>query len=386
MSSAYAQDGVNVPVGDAFSVFARTCCERTFNNSPFVKVVDLAEGFFRGPRGYTLHGLPRGCIHTAVSDGIGTKVIVYAEGLTQGAAAHDLLEMATMDVVRFGGLPLIFLNVYDARSLGKLNDPDTYGRHAAAMEGVVDAAHKAGVVVLGGETAELGLCVGSENPDSKLAFNWAGFCTGVYHRKKMITGQNLRPGHLVFALYDGSFGSNGISSVRAALARKFGPRWWENPEARDAIIMASAACASYDRFLVQANGWLTKTREPLVQLSAIAHITGGGIVGKFGEDILARTGLSAVLDNLFEPSKIMRDCAEWRNLADREIFTMWHGGQRALVCMAPDQEAAFTRLAMEHGVIVRCCGRIVETDKAPTLTLVSKFTDMTHTYEFKAAA
>ena len=107
------------------------------------------------------------------------------------------------------------------------------------MLGLADLAKLHGYVLLTGETAELGVCVGSENPDASVRFNWGGCMTGVYHPDKMILGDTLRPGKVVIVFRD-TFRSNGMSSVRKALAFQFGQEWWKNTKATDAIRQCAA--------------------------------------------------------------------------------------------------------------------------------------------------
>ena len=68
----YTQDGVNVPVGDAFSAMAGGLIATTHENCPYVTVEDLSRGLFRGPKPYSLNGLPfeKLCFEPA-PDGIG---------------------------------------------------------------------------------------------------------------------------------------------------------------------------------------------------------------------------------------------------------------------------------------------------------------------------
>jgi hypothetical protein len=46
---------------------------------------------------------------------------------------------------------------------------------------------------------------------------------------------------------------------------------------------------------------------------------------KLAEDILFPRGLSAELDNLWDPADIMRKCAKWRGMIDEECYETWNG-------------------------------------------------------------
>ena len=330
-NSKYAQDGVNISTGDAFSSFCGDICKSTYENSPFVEVYDLSRGNFRGPRGIKLKGLPDECLLTMVVDGVGTKVVPIVASGKLKTAASNVIAMTSMDITRYGGLPLVFMNIFDVRSLGELNS-ETYQMCQDAMLGLQALANENNYVLLGGETAELGVCVGSDNPNAKLAFNWGGTMLGVYHPKKMIYGDTLKPGQIIIALRD-DFRSNGISSVRKALKIRYGENWFNNPEALNDIIAASTPSAQYDRLLNYAHGWITDNGEvsiePYIPMHLIVHLSGGAFESKLGNDMLRPQGLSAWLPGLFTPPGIMLKCAQWRELLDEECYSTFNGGQGA---------------------------------------------------------
>jgi phosphoribosylaminoimidazole (AIR) synthetase len=361
-NSKYAQDGVNISTGDAFSSFCGDICKSTYKNSPFVEVIDLSRGNFRGPRGFKLKGLPDECLLTMVVDGVGTKVVpIVASGKLE-TAASNVIAMTSMDITRYGGLPLVFMNIFDVRSLGEINS-ETYQMCRDAMLGLQLLANENDYVLLGGETAELGVCVGSDNPNAKLAFNWGGTMLGVYHPNKMIYGNTLKPGQMIIALRD-DFRSNGISSVRKALKIHYGESWFDNPEAINDIIAASTPSTQYDRLLNYANGWITDNNEvsinPLIQMHLIVHLSGGAFESKLGSDMLRPQGLSAELFDLFTPPEIMLKCAEWRDFSDKECYSTWNGGQGAIVVVDAKDVQNFLQLAIKFGIEAKVSGRITE--------------------------
>ena len=192
----YRQDGVNISAGDAFSAFAGEICVESYRNSRFVEVIDLSLGNFRGPRGWRPINLSEECLLTSVVDGIGTKTVLIDAAGSYATAAHDVVAMCAMDITRWGGLPLVFKNIFDVGSLGEIGSKP-YQNCQNIMRGLSELARRRQYVLLTGETAELGVCVGSENPDASVRFNWGGCMTGVYHPDKMILGDTLAPGQVV---------------------------------------------------------------------------------------------------------------------------------------------------------------------------------------------
>src|SRR3989344_2238547 len=230
-----SKDGVDIEEEALFSSFAGSVCKASYDNSPYVEVKDMSGGGFRGPRPFVFRNLPEGYFIEATADGIGTKGILIDAAQTHHLAAYDIIAMTASDITRFGGIPLVFINIFDTVSIGSEGDEvsKTYRR---AIAGLGEAAKEGKIVVLKGETAQMGEALGSEIADSKTKLNWSGVMIGAYHPDKMITGEKLAPGQVVIALKEEGFRCNGISSVRKALKEKFGARWGQNPEARESVI------------------------------------------------------------------------------------------------------------------------------------------------------
>ena len=375
----YAAAGVNVKLGDRFSALSKRICAETWANSPYVRVRDYAKQGFRGPRSFSIVGLPPQCEFDLGSDGVGTKVGMVTAAQSHGTCGYDLIAMKAMDRTRWGGLPLVATNVLDVKTLGDGEDSPTYQALAQLIEGMHDAADEIDLVLFGGETAELGVFVGSEDPKALTAFNWSGAVLGAIHPDKVITGQRMQPGDLVMALRDPGVRSNGVSTIRKALKQRFGDEWWSHPDAMPWIKDAALPSKLYDKFLCTMHGWFNPTFEPVVDMKCIAHITGGGIPGKFFDDILQPLGLSADLDDLWRPPAILRACADWYTIKgepmpDRQCYETWHGGQGALVVIDPADEPVFLTEAAEYGIEARR-GGVIRRRETPTLLIKSKFRD-----------
>lgn len=373
MSKLYKQDGVDIDAGDAFSRFCDEINRSTYHNSPFVYVTDLSRGNFRGPKGFNFVNLPEGCVQAGGMDGIGTKVVIIVAAGNQITSAHNVTTMTAMDITRWGGLPLVFMNTFDVQTLGEV-DSETFQLCQEVMEGLRDVAHGHKYVLFSGETAELGQCVGSENPEAKLKFNWCGAMLGVYHPSKMILGETLKPGQLIVALRD-DFRSNGISSVRKALALKYGENWWNNPQAYADILAASSPSALYDRMLNTAHGWFdTDPMVPRFNMHLIVHLSGGAFKSKLGDDLLKPLGLSAELTDLFEPPEIMRKCAIWRKTEVKECYETWNGGQGAIVVLDPGEADNFVSFAEDFDIEAKIAGEITK-QRDYTVAIRSQFGD-----------
>lgn len=383
MSATSTASGVDLKSGDSFSSIAGAICKTTWDASPFVKVHDLSrKGHFRGPRGVTYKNLPDDSIMVFGPDGVGTKVIISTAAATQHLSAYDLLAMTAGDITRFGGISLVFTNVLDAKTLGK---PGTviFERYKAMMEGLAKAAKKHNFVCIGGETAELSACVTSEIDDiNATQYNWAGMMTGFIHPDKLIDGSKVKSGNKIIALRDG-LRSNGASLVRKMLREKYGPTWWNELAAHDEIANAARPSTIYDSFFVVANNWYKEIDGRVgFPIHSIAHISGGGIRTKFAEDIMFPLGFSARLDNLWEPSLVMRSVADHFTLMDdAELHETLNGGQGALFIVAEEQVETALRLAVDYRLEAQVCGEVLEECVRPRVEIVSKYTGKTFSYE-----
>ena len=368
----YSKDGVDVEEESSFSKFAGSVCKTSYKNSPFVKVHDLSGGNFRGPRPFSFKNLPKGYFIEASTDGIGTKGILHDAAKTHHLAAYDIIAMTASDITRYGGLPLIFLNVLDTSSVGNAGDAvsKTY-KSAIASLGKIAKQEK--IVLLKGETAQMGDALGSENNLSKTKLNWSGAMIGAYHPNKMITGETLASGQAIIALRERGFRCNGISSVRKALQIKFGKSWWKNPKAKKSIRETASSSVLYDLFVNTLHGWYNKNFQPEIKIHAVVHLSGGAFREKLAKDLLFPKKLSAEILNLWKPPKIMRDCALWRGMSDEEFYEAWNGGQGMLLIVDKRDADYCIKRAKDFGVKAKICGRIMK-EGNPKVLLDSKLT------------
>src|SRR3989344_4212657 len=368
----YASDGVDVDEESLFSQYAASICKASYKNSLYIEVQDFSAGHFRGPRPFILKGLPKGVSIEASTDGIGTKGIIIDAAKTHEDTAYDIIAMTASDITRFGGLPLVFVNVLDTVSVGEAGDKvsETYKK---VLKGLGIVAKKSNIVVLKGETAQMGVCLGSEISYSKTKPNWSGTMIGAYLKDKMITGNTIGSGQVIIALKENGFRCNGISSLRKSLALKFGKEWWNNPKAKQSIKEAATPSVLYDTYLATLNGWFTKDFKEEVRIHGIVHLSGGAIKEKLAKDILFSRGLSAVIDDLWDPPAIMRKCAEWRGLSDKEFYQAWNGGQGMLLIVNKEDADYCIKKAKEFSIQAKIAGKITK-EENPVVRIGSKLT------------
>jgi phosphoribosylformylglycinamidine cyclo-ligase len=219
----------------------------------------------------------------------------------------------------------------------------------------------------------MGVCVGAENPASKTKLNWTGTIIGAYHKDKMITGDSLAEGQAIIALKENGFRCNGISAVRKALREKFGDAWWSNPEAQESVKAAATPSVLYDLFVNTLHGWYTADFKPEIKIHAIVHLSGGALKEKLTKDLLFPRGLSADLDNLWEPPQIMRQCAEWHGIGDEEFYEVWNGGQGMLLVVDKKDSDYCLKRAADFSVQAKIAGQITKESKSQ-VSIISQLT------------
>jgi len=227
----YAAAGVSLATADALVGRLRAAVESTG-----------ATGFgaFAG-----LHPLDERRLLAASTDSVGTKLILARErGLLRTCGA-DLAAHCINDVITCGAEPLMLLD-YVAANLIDLEQV------AELVEGAAEVCRVAGCALVGGETAELPGIYRDEELD------FAGTCVGVVDRDDLVDGSTVARGDAVIGFASAGVHANGFTLVRRVLADED---------------------YAGDDLLAPTRLYLAQTRALGRRARALAHVTGGGILG-----------------------------------------------------------------------------------------------------------
>jgi phosphoribosylformylglycinamidine cyclo-ligase len=183
----------------------------------------------------------------ATTDGVGTKLILSRRAGRLFDAGRDLAAHCIDDVLTTGAEPLFFLDYVAAGSLDLAEVTDL-------VEGAASVCREAGCAILGGETAEL------PGIYRKGELDFAGTCVGLVRRADLIDGSRCEPGDVVLGLPSSGLHTNGFTLVRQLVGE-------DDFEA--------------DLLLAPHRLYLAEVRElrKRADLKALAHVTGGGILG-----------------------------------------------------------------------------------------------------------
>ncbi|MCA1032924.1 phosphoribosylformylglycinamidine cyclo-ligase [Bacillus timonensis] len=141
------------------------------------------------------------------TDGVGTKLMLAFMCDKHDTIGIDAVAMCVNDIVVQGAEPLFFL---DYIACGKA-DPEKIEQ---IVKGIAEGCQLAGCSLIGGETAEMPGMYGVEE------YDLAGFTVGVAEKKKLITGEGIKPGDVIIGLSSSGLHSNGFSLVRKILLEK----------------------------------------------------------------------------------------------------------------------------------------------------------------------
>jgi len=242
----YAAAGVSIEKADAVVERLRAAVESTG-----------ATGFggFAG-----LHPLDDRRLLAASTDSVGTKLILARRRGALRACGADLAAHCINDVATTGADPLIFLD-YVAASRIDLEQV------AELVEGAAEVCREAGVAFVGGETAELpGIYRDGE-------IDFAGTCVGVVDRDRVVDGTRVQAGDVVVGFPSAGMHANGFTLVRRVLEL-------EDYEGGD--LLAPTRC------------YLPEAQALRGRAHALAHVTGGGILGNLSR--VLPDGLRAEID------------------------------------------------------------------------------------------
>lgn len=333
----YAAAGVDIDAGEEAVRLMRPAVEST-KRPEVIGGIGGFGGLFAMPKGY------RDPVLVASTDGVGTKLAVAVQSGRLETIGIDLVAMCVDDIACQGAEPLFFL---DYQLWGHL-DP---GAVASIMSGVAEACRRAGCAVLGGELAE--------HPGQLAAgeMDLAGFVVGVVERDRLMgpgAAIRARAGDVLVGLHSGGLRSNGYSLARAALLGRAG-------RGLDDEAWPGAGFSLADELLrpclVYSPAVLALAAQ--VQVTAAAHITGGGLPGNLPRALPG--GLAAVLrEGSWPVPRIFKEVQEAAGVDDAEMARTFNMGLGMVLAVAPGQDAAAVRILDELGFRASIVGTVEE--------------------------
>jgi phosphoribosylformylglycinamidine cyclo-ligase len=232
-SRTYAAAGVSLATADSVVERLRAAVESTG-----------AEGFghFAG-----LFPLDDRRLLAASTDGVGSKLMLSRRAGRLRWAGMDLAAHCIDDVLCIGADPLFLLDYVAAAHI-------ELEQVAELVEGAADVCREAGVLLIGGETAELPGVYREHELD------FAGTCVGIVDRDAVIDGSRCAPGDAIVGFPSSGLHTNGFTLVREIVG--------------DDDFDADLLLAPHKLYVDEVH-----TLRAQADVKAFAHVTGGGLLG-----------------------------------------------------------------------------------------------------------
>jgi phosphoribosylformylglycinamidine cyclo-ligase len=247
----YADAGVNIDRANRTKQRIKYLAHKTFNKSVLSEIGGFG-GLFSIPLKY------KEPVLVSSVDGVGTKLKIAFDMNVHHTVGGDLVNHCVNDIAVQGAAPMFFM---DYLATGKL-EPEIAEK---VVEGIAEACKHNGCALIGGETAEMP----GFYPEGE--YDLAGFIVGAVEREKIINGKNVQIGDVVLGLPSNGLHTNGYSLARKLLfeVAKYTPDTYVNEikgKVGNELMRPHKSYWPVLRKLVDSEC-----------VSAMAHITGGGI-------------------------------------------------------------------------------------------------------------
>ena len=240
----------------------------------------------------------------ATTDGVGSKLVLSRRAGRLRDAGRDLAAHCIDDVLTTGAEPLFLLDYVAAHELD-------LEQVAELVEGAAEICRHAGCALIGGETAELPGVYREHELD------FAGTCVGIVDRERLIDGSRCEPGDVVLGLPSSGLHTNGFSLVRALVGE----------DDFDADLLLAP-----HRLYLDA----VRALRERADVKALAHVTGGGILGNLPRVLPEGVGVEIDWDSWQRPP--VYDWLDEQGVAEdeqRRVFNLGIG----MCAVVPEADA-----------------------------------------------
>lgn len=274
-------------------------------------------------------------------DGVGTKLIIAMMMNDFTTVGHDIVNHCINDIAVQGAEPLYFL---DYIGIGKLRSP----LYENVLSGVADACKAAGCALLGGETAEMPGMYGDD-------FDLVGSITGVVEKDRLITGEKIKPGHVVVGLASNGLHTNGYSLARHSLFEK--ARYNVNTELKElGGTIGEALLQPHTCYWSAIKKALFSDNIPV---DGIAHITGGGLYDNIPR--ILPEDVDVVFDKtIMSVPPIFSLINEEGNIREEEAYRAFNMGIGMVWIIDPSYASEAVDLCQDCGFDAAICGEVIK--------------------------
>ena len=269
------------------------------------------------------------------TDGVGTKLKLALALQKHDTIGIDLVAMCVNDLIVQGAEPLFFLDYFATSKL----DIDIA---TEVIRGIGAGCEQAGAALIGGETAEMPGLYHQQD------YDLAGFTVGIVEKEKLIDGSKVSAGDMLIGIASSGVHSNGFSLVRKVLEINNLPLTtpFEQSTLGETLLIPT-------RIYVKPLLKLLSN----VDVHAIAHITGGGLLENIPRVLPARTQATLYPANWKRP-KIFDWIQTNGRIDDHEMYRTFNCGIGMVICVSPNAVEKTLSLLTENGETAWQIGKI----------------------------
>ena len=339
----YAQSGVSIDAGDR--MVGRIAGAVASTHGP--RVINLKNGFagfFRLDYDEKLFKRNyKNPVLVACTDGVGTKIKIGQTAGRLDTVGIDLVAMSVNDMIVHGAEPLFFL---DYLAVNKLKPEQV----AQMVEGVAAGCKQANCALIGGETAEM--------PDiyRRGEFDMAGFAVGVVEKGRIITGANIQKGDAILGLASSGLHSNGFSLVRHICFKQAGLKVTDVVDELDGAVLGDVLLEPTRIYVKPIVKLLAQYKVKKV-IRAMAHITGGGLVGNIPR-VLPKTCNAVIKKSSWRVPSVFSFLQKAGPVEESEMFRVFNMGIGYVLIVAPDFANSIAKKLKRYGEKVYKIGTI----------------------------
>jgi phosphoribosylformylglycinamidine cyclo-ligase len=340
MNLTYRGAGVYIDSGDRLVAHIKAVARKTARPEVLAGIGGFGALFEIGKR-------YRDPVLVSGTDGVGTKLkLAFATG-RHDTIGIDLVAMSVNDILVSGAEPLFFLDYF---ACGKLDVEIA----CQVIEGIAAGCEHAGCALIGGETAEMpGMYADNE-------YDLAGFAVGIVEKSKIIDGSRIEAQDVVLGLASSGAHSNGYSLIRRILAKHEIPLSSEiDGKPLSEVVLAPT------RIYVKSVLALL----PKIQVKAIAHITGGGLLENLPR--VLPDSMIAVLQHESWPRPALFKWLQTQGpVIDHEMYRTFNCGIGMAIVVSPAHAEAAEKALAANGETVYRIGEIRRRMSAEPKTII----------------
>ena len=340
---SYKTSGVDVKKGDALINLIKPFAKKT-NRAEIMESIGGFSAITSIPKRY------KDPLIVSATDGVGTKIEIAELMKNHSTIGEDLVAMCVNDLITCGAEPLFFLDYLVTEKINLLKAKEI-------IKGIAKGCEIANCSLIGGETAE------HPNAFPKEKYDLAGFSVGVVEKKNILRKNKLKNGDLLISLKSSGLHSNGFSLIRELIKRKkLNLKTKMGSKNLGEILLHPTKIYVKEILELQKN----------INLKAIAHITGGGLIGNLKRIIPEKIEINLFKNSLFNfNKKLFSLIQEASNLSDEEMLNTFNCGNGMVIVISENELEKTKKLLIKLKIGYKIIGACSNLKKGNSLVNIN---------------